>query len=169
MSRKIISRRRSGRKRAALFGAGALVLLAGAALPFGLSSFYLEPFQKAAQAKGPGSGGGGPPDHSNAGGNGNGHGGGVWSASHGGEGYEGPKLGKLNAANASLTGLQNANENSTPGQLYIYMHRVEDEDITNFDDAKLFLDTFANKEVTEEVVDALHVLLGLDPFPPPEE
>ncbi len=155
--RKTRARGRPGTHRAALFGASALILVAGAALPFGFSPDSLEPFQKAAQAKGGGSGAGGPPDHSNAGGNGGGHGNGKSNSSLGvdgdgnGGGYKGPKLGKFNAANAAEAAFLNASENSTVGQLAIYKEMVETGDITDFDGAKLFLDTFANKLVTEEV------------------
>ena len=45
-----------------------------------------------------------------------------------------------------------------------YQQKVEDEEITNFEQAKAFLDIFANKEVTPDVVAALHDLLDLDPF-----
>ncbi|MCH8225067.1 MAG: hypothetical protein IIC97_04265 [Chloroflexi bacterium] len=186
------SRVRARALRAALCGTSALVLLAGVALPVGFSPSSMEPFQKAAHAKGGGGGGGGPPDHSNAGGNGNGRGGSLSSAGHGdGEDddhdghhdghHDGKnKLGKLNAANASPTALLNANANSTVGQIAIYKQRVldgledepTDETITTFADAKAFLETFANKLVTEGVVATLNELLGLAPFdeePEPEE
>ena len=156
--------------RTLLFGASALILLGALALPVGFSPSGVEPFQKAAHAKGGGPGAGGPPDHSNAGGNGagngNGHRGGlgnnhVASASHGDgedDDHDGKnKLGKLNAANAADAAFIHANANSTVGQIAIYKQRVldgkedgEGEDrITTFADAKMFLETFANKLVTE--------------------
>ncbi len=162
--------------RAALYGASALIILASAVLPLGYSPSSIEPFQKAAHAKGgPGGGGpggnsgvGGPPDHSNAGGNGNGHGGGISSSSHDGEDGAKNKFGKLNAANAAEAAFINANAASTVGQLAIYRHRVGDEDadepITTLEQAIEYLKTFANRELTEEVVAALNELLGLDPF-----
>lgn len=164
------SRARARALRATLSGVSALVLLAAVALPVGFSPSGVDPFQKAAHAKGGGPGAGGPPDHSNAGGNGggngNGHGGGLTSTGHDGEdGHEKDKLGKFNAANASLTGLRNANPDSTVGQLYLYKQKVEAGEITDFEGAKGFLETFANKLVTEQVVDALNELLGLgEPF-----
>ena len=176
-ARKTRARGRPGTHRAALFGAGALILVAGAALPFGFSPDSLEPFQKAAQAKGGGSGAGGPPDHSNAGGNGGGHGnghgngnGGLTSSDYdeGEDGYEKDKLGKFNAANAAEAAFMNANANSTVRQLYIYRHRVDDESadnpITTLEEAIEYLKNFANKELNLEVVNALNELLGLEPF-----
>ena len=53
------SRVRARALRAALCGTSALVLLAGVALPVGFSPSSVEPFQKAAHAKGGGGGGGG--------------------------------------------------------------------------------------------------------------
>ena len=155
---------RSRAFRAALSGAGALVILAGVALPLGFSPIGMEPSQKTAHAKGGGSGAGGPPDHSSAGGqgggHGNGHGGGLFSAS---DGYQGAKnkLGKLNAANAAAPALLNANPDSTVGQIAAYKQMVEIGNIKNFDGAKFFLVTFANKDVTMDVVEALNDLLGV--------
>lgn len=174
------SRARARALRATLSGVSALVLLAAVALPVGFSPSGVEPFQKTAHAKGGGPGAAGPPDHSSAGGNGNGHGnghgGGLTSTGHDGEdGHEKDKLGKFNAANASLTGLRNANPDSTVGQLYLYKQKVEGmvegEEITDFDGAKKFLEPFANKELTLEVVNALNELLDLPLFeePDPEE
>ena len=172
--------------RAALYGTSALIILAGAVLPLGYSPSSVEPFQKAAHAKGGpggggpgggGPGGGGPPDHSNAGGHGNGHGGGI-SSSGTGDGEdddddEENKLGKLNAGNAADAAFRNANPDSTVGQIAIYKTIVEDGEldpdgvgvITTIDEAKTFLATFANKLVDDGVVAALNELLGLeDPF-----
>lgn len=169
--------------RAALYGTSALIILAGAVLPLGYSPSSVEPFQKAAHAKGgPGGGGpggnsgvGGPPDHSNAGGNGNGHGGGISSSGDDGEDDdddEENKLGNLNAGNAADAAFRNANPDSTVGQIAIYKKMVEDGEldpdgvgvITTIDEAKTFLATFANKLVDDGVVAALNELLGLDPF-----
>ena len=134
----------------------------------------MDPFRNTALAKGDGPGAGGPPDHSSAGGqgggNGNGNGGDLSRARHGDDDDHIGKynLGKLNAANAAAPALLNANPDSTVGQIAIYKHRVEDENaderITTFAEAKEFLKTFANKEVTLDVVAALHDLLGLAPF-----
>lgn len=168
--------------RAALSGASAIVLLAGVSLPIGLSPAGLDLTQKTAQAKGGGAGvgpgGNGPPGLSVDHGGGNGNGGGISATSHG-DGEDGDhggkdKLGKFNAANAAGPALLNANPNSTVGQIAIYKQMVEDEEILNFEDAKEYLDTFANKEVTEQVVADLNALLGLDPFveavePDPDE
>ncbi len=171
--------------RAALYGTSALIILAGAVLPLGYSPSSVDPFQKAAHAKGGpggggpgggGPGGGGPPDHSNAGGNGNGHGGGISSSGHDGEDgdHDGKnKLGKLNAGNAADAAFRNANPDSTVGQLAIYKQRVleglEEEPagdtITSFQQAIDYLGTFANKLVDDGVVNALNELLGLgEPF-----
>lgn len=167
--------------RVALFGASALVILAGAALPVGFSPSSVDAFQKAAHAKGGGPGGGGPggnsgvggpPDHSNAGGNGNGGGGDLSSTGHGDGDHEKNKLGKFNAGNAAEAAFRNANPDSTVGQIAIYKKMVEDGEldpdgdgvITTFEGAKTFLETFANKLVTEGVVATLNDLLGLAPF-----
>ena len=155
---------RSRKLRSALSGASALVIVA---LIFGLPPAGIDAFQKAALAKGDGPGAGGPPDHSSAGGqgggHGNGHGGGLSGASHGeDEDHIGKyKLGKLNAANAAAPALLNANPDSTVGQTAIYQQMVKDGTIEDFEDAKEFLDMFANKEVTVEVVEALNELLGV--------
>ena len=119
---------------------------------------------------------------------GNGRGGSLSSAGHGNgedDDHDGHhdgknKLGKLNAANAADAAFIHANANSTVGQIAIYKQRVldgledepTDESITTFADAKAFLETFANKLVTEGVVATLNELLGLAPFdeePEPEE
>ncbi len=172
-ARKTRARGRPGTHRAALFGASALILVAGAALPFGFSPDSLEPFQKAAQAKGGGSGAGGPPDHSNAGGNGGGNGGGHGNGGLTSSDYDeedGPKLGKLHAGNAAQAAFDHANLYSTVGQIALYKEMVEngieegpvEGTITTFEQAIDFLDDFANKEVNEAVVNALNELLGLE-------
>ena len=119
------SRVRARALRAALCGASALVLLAAVALPVGFSPSSVEPFQKAAHAKGGGPGGGGPPDHSNAGGNGNGNGGLTSSGHHEDGNYDGKnKLSKLNAGNAAQAAFDHANSNSTVGRIAIYKQRI---------------------------------------------
>ncbi len=173
------SRARARALRVALCGASALVLLAAVALPVGFSPFSVEPFQKAAHAKGGGPGGGvgpggdGPPGLSGGNGGGNGNGGGVSSAGHDGEGgHEKDKLGKFNAGNAAEAAFIHASANSTVGQIAIYRQRVleglevepEGDTITSFQQAIDFLDDFANKMVDEGVVAALNELLGLEPF-----
>ena len=51
-----------------------------------------------------------------------------------------------------------------PGRIESYRQMVVDEEITNFEEAKSFLDTFANKRVNMEDVAALNELLELAPF-----
>ena len=69
-------------------------------------------------------------------------------------------LGKLNAAHASPTALQNASPNSTVGMLGAYKEAVL-MDIT-LDEARDALAEISNKPVDKDVVEAVNELLGVE-------
>jgi len=184
-----------------ILGATAVPLLFGALLataPIGADQAGHFVSAKVAFARGGNGNGGG---NGNAGGNGGGNGnaggngassaGGVGSGSDAGSaqsshGALASSLGALNAAHASLTGLENAAPNSRVGRIATYKEIVAAEDtladpnataedlaaaqslidglsltgMTPEEAAQSSLDEAANKTVTDQVMDAVNSMLG---------
>jgi hypothetical protein len=70
-------------------------------------------------------------------------------------------LGSLNAAHASLMGLENAAPNSVVGQISAFSDAISQED-PDVEAAAQALAAAANKNIDQAVVDAVDGLLGLD-------
>jgi hypothetical protein len=135
--------------------------------------------QAGGNAGGNGGGNAGGNGGGNAGGNGNGNGEGGGSANNAGGNDKADKSAELagfgetaaerrslNAAHASLTGMDNASPNSVPGQIGSYRDAVQEGD---FEAAAAALAEASNRDLTAASIESVNGLLGLDLDPSVEQ